>query len=386
MSTSQNWSRRDACISAAVIACAFIYFLLFAQFALLHRIETLDAEKRWLQPVMICMGLGGVSGSLLAWRRFRVSNSDQQLFFGFLGSGVMAVLSTLCFSLPCFLGVGFGVGLALGFLTVTIVPILRLRVEPKRLGRCCAAGVGIAYAVCNLPFLFKAAPDFQCMVAAMVVGVGACLPFAFSGPAKKARMSGDAGMEGEQNLAKGAGVWGVIVIFALLVWLDSAAFYVIQETDTLRGVTWGEFEQLWILAAGHLLGAGIAGCLIENEKLLWVLGSALSLLVLGSFGIVHGEGLWSMISVSGYVLGVSFYSTALVAFGALSGEANGAWPVAKRAGMLFALAGWVASGMGIGMARDLSTIPVGFLAAAVVVGLASLYGLKRLRVSGGVWG
>jgi len=73
-----------------------------------------------------------------------------------------------------------------------------------------------------------------------------------------------------------------------------------------------------------------------------------------------------------YPLGVSVYSTALVAWPAWFGGAADPRAAAWRAAWLFAIGGWFASANGIGMAETLHRVPVGFVlgAGAVVLGAA----------------
>jgi len=77
-----------------------------------------------------------------------------------------------------------------------------------------------------------------------------------------------------------------------------------------------------------------------------------------------------------YTTGVSLYSAALVYFPARGGRV---WPVA----LLFAIAGWIGSAMGIGMAQDLNAVPLPFLIAAGVVVVGGLAWRQRLMRAAG---
>ena len=82
-----------------------------------------------------------------------------------------------------------------------------------------------------------------------------------------------------------------------------------------------------------------------------------------------------------YVSGVSLYSVALVAYGALAPERLCSWSISARAGLVFALGGWFGSGMGIGMARDLKRIPDVFFAFAGLLVIGCLLGRWKLKKS-----
>jgi hypothetical protein len=76
-----------------------------------------------------------------------------------------------------------------------------------------------------------------------------------------------------------------------------------------------------------------------------------------------------------YPVAVSLYSTALVCWPGLLHGHEQAW---KKAAWVFAVAGWVGSGLGIGMAENLAHVPLWFLiSAALVVGGV----LSRCKIS-----
>jgi len=79
-----------------------------------------------------------------------------------------------------------------------------------------------------------------------------------------------------------------------------------------------------------------------------------------------------------YSLGVGLYGPVLVALpDGLRLESSRMSP-AWRAFALFSLAGWIGSGMGIGMAENLRRVPVAFCAVGALIVLAVLLlGLKH---------
>lgn len=361
--------------ACGIVACVFFYFLLFAQFALLHRIELLDADKVWLQPAMLLMGGGGLAGSFFGWRLFSVASLTRLLRIGFLGCSLLAFAASWLESIRFYLGIGFGVGLFLGMSTVLVVPSLRLLLGGRRIGIASGLGTGLAYFASNVPWLFRQDAGAQCAVAGGVGLLGLCITLLLPREWDRSLMeSRCAGRFGRWSL-----VWLVPIFFAL-VWLDSAAFYAIQETDSMKDLSWGTPSHLWGNALAHLAFGLGSGWALDRGRLGAVLGAAMTLLVVGCLWLKDGYESASWLGAGLYVAGVSLYSTGLVAVIAQRGDRVGAWPMAPAAALLFGVAGWVGSGMGIGMARDLGTVPYAFLAIASAV---AAFGLWRLRAFGG---
>ncbi len=65
-----------------------------------------------------------------------------------------------------------------------------------------------------------------------------------------------------------------------------------------------------------------------------------------------------------YPLGVSFYSVALIAYPSFLSQVNSRHKRGQMAGMLYAVAGWIGSALGIGMGQNLGHVPLLFVAAA----------------------
>ncbi len=79
----------------AAIAAAYIYFLIFAQFAFVKLVQNDRINQGALRIVMACMGGAGVTASLGAGRAFRAGACAQRvrLMAGFAGCGIAAVLA-----------------------------------------------------------------------------------------------------------------------------------------------------------------------------------------------------------------------------------------------------------------------------------------------------
>ena len=166
-------------------------------------------------------------------------------------------------------------------------------------------------------------------------------------------------------------MWGAVAVFTALVWMDSAAFFIIQHSEDLKSGTWGE-GLLWRNAAMHLVigsvwpGCGWRGGRAALPGIAWVLLAVAALAV--NVESTRGLAGWF------YPAGVSLYSAALVAWPGWFSGVHGARPAAWRAAWLFAIAGWFGSANGIGMAQTLNHVPPAFVAGAglVVIGVMVL--------------
>lgn len=243
-------------ITAAVVAVAatYVYFLLFAQFGFLKIVTALAPGA--IPPVMGMMGLGGVTGSILAARLFRAAIARGQLAVGFAVCALTAALAIAVRAPGWLHGVALLVGLGTGFTTVTLAATLRPAFGGARLGAVIGLGTGLAYGFCNLPAIFAAGGCAQSIIAglAAAAGFGAVIFLSTGDPAPT-----PAGPDHEA-----AGVTGWTLIFLALVALDSAAFYLIQHTPALKAVTWSGAGQLWANAGIHLGAALLAGWALDR--------------------------------------------------------------------------------------------------------------------------
>ena len=169
---------------------------------------------------------------------------------------------------------------------------------------------------------------------------------------------------------------GQMLVFLVLVWSDSAAFTEIQQTDSLRAVSWSGAGNLWAIGGVHLIAAVFGGWLMDRGR--FGLLAVLALLGLcGGFLLLKAGTLGGLDPTLLYVASVSLYSTALVAFTLVQGSVLSA---VRRAGLVFAVAGWIGSAMGIGMVNDLGALPNVFWGIAWAVLFFGLC-LTRKRVA-----
>lgn len=337
-------------VGVVAIAATYAYFLLFAEFAFLALVRGDGSVGMNLRAIMGALAAGGITGSVAAAWRLRPGNFLRRLVLSYLACAVVAAAATATAGQVAFTLVAFGIGGALGFNTVTLASGLRAFLPAGRLGLGAGLGTGAAYALCNLPVVFTASPRMQTWLGA---GLAVLAVLAL----RRARLD----WREPQPVAR-ATVWPMVVVFLALVWLDSAAFYIIQQTPGLREGTWEGAARLWGNVAVHLGAAVAAGLLLDRGWLRRVAGAAwlaLAAACLGLGGVMQLSGAGWL-----YAGGVSLYSSALVYFAARDGRP---WIAA----CLFALAGWLGSALGIGMAQDMEGIPGGFvLMSGLGLGLA----------------
>ena len=259
---------------------------------------------------------------------------------------------------------GLGIGFSVGVLTVSIASTLRERLPVRSLGLWTGVGVGIAYFLSNVPVVFRSDSVDQCLMAgvACLLGVIVCIVMPWEAKSDEREVFERV----DFRFYNSGGLWLACGFFLVLVWFDSAAFYVIQETAELKGQSWGGESMLWYNGIVHFVAAVLAGWLLDRGVLigLWIV--SIFGLSVGLIGIQSGGSSWAMVSTFVYVGAVSAYSTALTAFVGLSRDGTGLWPAQRRAAFIYGVAGWFGSAMGIGMAKDLHRVPVWFVAIAFV--------------------
>lgn len=343
-------------IGSVAVVAVYFYFLIYAQFAFLGILDDLKYTQESLRAVMGCMAVGGVLGSVAyALLQPRVRWAVIMKWSAML-CGVVALLSSQAQRMEAsqiVMSLMAGViGLALGCLTISLaVNLVRLSERPVWSA---ALGTGFAYMFSNLPWIFETTSSVQSILSAIVVLLICALP-----------LSG--GTEGSSRGVEGSlKVYAIGLIWlTLLVWLDSAAFYIIQHQAEIKESTWGH-AYLLRNGAVHLSAALLSGWLVLRGRLKEVLIAAYVLL--GSAGLMASS--HDLVVFAGwlYPVGVSLYSVALVVYPVvLLGKAGGV----KRTVILFSVAGWIGSALGIGMAQDLQRVPLAFVLIAGLVFILS---------------
>lgn len=337
-----NWLAMRATLAVAAL---YGFFLIFAQFSFVELLRGaglgVDAEKMLLGGMAVA---GIASGFLTAWRG--VSPRVARIALGV--AGLVAAVAPLVSNVFGFAGIALMTGVTLGVATVCLSALLPAWCGVAWVG----LGTGLGYAMCNVPAVFLHSPSGQAWIAAGFALVGV---IAMPSKAEWREQTG-----GEKVFPW----WGVLAIFTALVWMDSAAFFIIQHSGDLKSGTWGE-TLLWRNAAVHLVLACGAGVWLARGGARSLPGTAWLLLAIAAL-TVNDE---STRGISGwfYPAGVSLYSAALVAWPGWYSGAVGMRVAAWRAAWLFAIAGWFGSANGIGMAESLERVPPVFVAGAGAV-------------------
>jgi len=338
---------------ASLVAITYVYFLIFAQFAFLRRLSSLGIAGAHLSAVMAAMAAGGILLSLLTPRVELWPSPTLRLRIGLCASAAAAFLSLLPLGLEASIAVSFLIGAALGLLTVTLVTHLRQWTGNRHPLPLVGLGAGMGYLVCNLPPFFTASAETQAATAGLLCLAGICITLL---PVKAALEDAEIQPQPAFSFPR------VLACFTALVWLDSAAFFIIQNTPELKQATWRGSAHLGVIGLLHL-GAALASAWLLRRKGLSVVLS-LAFLALGSACLLLLDPGRFLLASIFYPIGVSFYSVALVAYPALIAPAASAAERGRQAGWLYAVAGWSGSAMGIGMGQNLGFVPPLFVLTA----------------------
>jgi cbb3-type cytochrome oxidase cytochrome c subunit len=355
--------RHSGVQGVALVAITYVCFLIFAQFAFLHRLDALGITGNHLKSVMAAMAIGGILLSLLAPRIKILPSPSRRLQLAFGIAGLAALATLLPLSPMSALVVSFLIGAGLGLLTVTLVAHLRLWTGEKHALIKLGLGTGAGYLTCNVPSFFTAPPEIQAVSSAALCLLGAFLA--------RQVVSGNPASESPSIKSPATSFGLIVAAFAALIWLDSAAFYIIQNTSVLKAGTWQGSAHLWANGLIHLGAALLSAWLLTRRGLLSVLAFAVAALAFACLLLLDPSRAFTA-SVF-YTMGVSFYSVALVAYPSFLSPATSPEERARQAGWIYALAGWTGSALGIGMGQNLGHVPPAFVAAACVVVLLPFF-------------
>ncbi|HEX4285099.1 MAG TPA: cbb3-type cytochrome c oxidase subunit II [Terracidiphilus sp.] len=340
---------------AALVAATYIYFLIFAEFGFLARLSELGLGALSLKGTMAAMAAGGIALSLLMPRLTTRFSSAIQLRFGFALCGAAAGITITPLGFGGAGLVAFCIGAGLGIVTVSLVTHLREWTGTGHPILAIGAGTGLAYFVCNIPSLFKASPGHQAIFATFMCAAGILLTF--SSPDLPAEFSADVSARFSFPRA--------LVSFAALVWLDSAAFFIIQHTPSLKAGTWMGNPHLWTNGCIHLVAAIGAAILLGARRPALVLSCAV--VALGFACMLLLRPTLVLPASLFYPAGVSLYSVALIAYPSFLSSARTTRERAQQAGWIYAVAGWMGSALGIGMGQNLGYVPPIFVGVAILI-------------------
>jgi cbb3-type cytochrome c oxidase subunit II len=362
-------SGMDGWRGVALVAITYVYFLIFAQFAFLHRLAQFHITDAHLKAVMAAMALGGVLFSLITprteWAHF---NPWARLRVAFLFCAAAALVTLFPLNLPASIATAFLIGASLGMLTVTLVTHLRLWIGSTNPLLKVGLGTGLGYLLCNFPPLFTASPEVQVLTAAILCLCAIAIATQATGKQVDTVIRGvvDANVISSPGKSRGSLAFPLVLMaFTALIWLDSAAFFIIQSTPALKSGTWQGTTHLYLNGVLHLLGALASVYVLHRRGLSTTLAAAL--LALGVACLLLLSPQRAFLASLFYPIGVSLYSVALVAYPALLSGATSSAERGRRAGWIYAIGGWFGSAMGIGMGQHLGHIPPAFVLAAAGV-------------------
>ncbi|MBU6171813.1 MAG: cbb3-type cytochrome c oxidase subunit II [Verrucomicrobia bacterium] len=346
-----------------LIVGVYGYFLIFAQFAFVELMRSAGVSGTKEKVTLGIMALSGIAAGFLAAKR---GPSVRSLRIALIAAAMVAASSPFARSVPEIFWIpALVTGGALGMITVNLAAMLRRWCGLMSVG----LGVGLGYAICNLPPVFMSSAVHQSFFAAGFAMI-ACLAVPRDGESAADEWS----VPSHGTLPLIAALLGLTA----LVWLDSAAFFIIQHTHDLKESTWGE-AMLWRNAAVHLGGGLLAGWWMKKTSGRGLMLGAWALLALAAFLVNSPDGR----SAAGwlYPFGVSLYSTMLVAVPGWFSGVKDARAAAWRAAWIFSVAGWFGSANGIAMAGELQRVPFMFIViAGICVWLATgFYKVLRWR-------
>jgi hypothetical protein len=340
-------SGRSLGAAITAIAATYAYFLIFAQFGFLHALSEASGEDHaWLKPILAVMGVAGIAGSVLMVRIPEGTRRRGGMGAGFLLAGGAAGLTWVARNPALFALAAALTGLGTGMITVGLAGMLRRETGDGRLGRCIGIGTGLAYAICNLPPVFNAGPQAQAGLGIAAAAVGWIAVRSF---AQRVRVPGATGSE---YGARAIALWTLVLL--ALVTLDSAAFYHIQHTPSLKENSWSGSAQLLLNAGSHLLAGLLAGVALDRGLIGSTSLLATLMMAVATALTLAGRGVWG---APLYAASVSVYSAVLVFYPARSGR------IGVAAGV-YAVAGWAGSALGIGIAEHAGRIPGWWLVSA----------------------
>jgi cytochrome c oxidase cbb3-type subunit 2 len=351
----------------ALVAVTYAYFLIFAQFGFLARLSELGVPAAALTPVMTAMATAGILFSLVTPRVIDRLRPSTLVRVGLVISASAALLALVPAASMLAVPIALLIGAGLGILTVALVTHLASWCGSRATVLVAGIGTGLGYAFCNVPAVFAAKPSTQAVIAC-----GLCIVGIAVATVQRAELVAP------EPVFVSPPFLMILTAFAALVWLDSAAFFIIQHTALLKAGTWTGTGHLWINAAVHFVAAVIAAFLLRSRHFLAVLSVAVLALGGACLLLAHPASILSASVL--YPAGVSLYSVALVAYPSSLSGATSLSERAHRAGWLYAVAGWIGSALGIGMGQHLGLVPSGFVAlAAAVVLLPALRAVWTAR-------
>ena len=355
----------------SAITATFVYFLIFAQFGFLDLARD-GTSRNALQVLMGILGIGGLAGSVFSARLFVPERGNRFLMAGFGGCLLAALLTFVGREGVLLFFCAALVGFSTGWTTVALSLCLRPTLHHARLGAWCGLGTGFAYAICNQVLIFEATASAKIVVAAVAAGFGLLVSRRVRGAPARISATPDYGLR--------AAV-GWIIVLMVLVFLDTLAFYIIQNISAAKQNSWETPLILQGYAFVHICVAFITGLVIDQRWTSVSVLIALLLMVLSCFLLGFGADKLPQARML-HIAAISIYSTVLIYLPARGGSP-------KFAAALFAISGWLGSGIAFALAIGFEARRVGWgiLFIALALGAAALFTrllwIKRVQATRG---
>lgn len=355
------------------LTVSHVVLLLYVQLGFVDRLQQLALGPARTRYVLAAMGLAGFATSLAAPLLLRVRHPVWALRLGFLVSFLAIALSMVSGAFPLLLlaSAGMSFGLSLGY--VSLVATTRPSFRARRIGVKVGLATGLAYAICSVPWVFLSSPEAKGLVSLAACAAGGVMTFAMHDAASPESLA--AARHEEEHKAEPPGFMSILLIFFALIWLDSGAFAIILDNPKLKLAFWGTETLQWRNSALHFVSALLGGWLIDRGRLRSTLTLSYLVIVL-AIQLLQQPAPMALLASAGYVCAASLYTVALFAYAPAclgpdgDSRLHGRW-------VLFALAAWAGSTLGIGMMQELHVVPTWVMAiAGCVIGAALLVRLE----------
>ncbi|MGC4072067.1 MAG: hypothetical protein QM760_06040 [Nibricoccus sp.] len=344
-------------ISVAAITSAYVYFLIFAGFGFVNLARSV-VGKGGMPLVLSFLGVGGIAGCVLAARMFSQGRGQGQLTKGFAGCLIAALLALFVRVEAIVVVTALLVGLSTAWTAVSLSLCLRPTLHFKELGKWCGLGTGLAYALCNQPFIFEGTLNGKIITGTVAAGIGLLASFRM----RSTQLRPSSLPDYEFQAATG---W-VVALFAL-VFLDTLVFFIIQNSAVVKQLSWETPLILQGNAFVHLCAAFVTGLALDQRRPGTFALIALLLLVASCIVLrLHIEHFPKARML--YIAAVSIYSTVLIYL-----PARGSRPAFTAT--LYGISGWLATGLSlsIAFATDARQVPAYVIILALLVGTAGLF-------------
>jgi hypothetical protein len=347
-------SSRTATASVVTIAATGFFALVMARLAFFELGQAIAGDATIKNAFAAALCGSAIAGGLLAAQYFDLGQFPKTLGNSFRACGVAAALAFVAQSWWVFLFTATAVGLSLGWLAVTLASGLRSLLGTVRLGRYLGMGTGLAYALCQVPWVFGASARAQVLLA----GAGA-IAGALAAPLLWPRSTSLSSSPDYKPRTRGL----LLATFLTLGGIEAAVFYGIRYSPHLDVWNWRDTAVLWGSALTCLGVALLAGRALDRGWLGRSQAVAIALLAAASL-VLSTEMAPLAVAQILHAAGGAIFATSALYYAARSGRP-------KLVAAMFGVAGCVGTAAGTSLAQWFGSLPpVALATAGAVVALA----------------